>query len=106
MLDKEIVKQIAKERIIILFEQAEKIQESNPKFLRKYIKLLRKISAHYKVKIPKEIKNNICRNCNNILIPGKTSTIRLVSSKKYIAKKCLVCGNEIHIFYKNKPKKR
>ncbi|MGC8688326.1 MAG: ribonuclease P protein component 4 [Candidatus Micrarchaeia archaeon] len=100
--NKKIIKQIASERIIILFGLAEEMQELNPEFSRRYIKLLRKISEHYKVKIPKEIKNNICRNCNAVLIPGKTSTIRLVSSKKYIAKRCLICGNEIHIFYKNK----
>ncbi|MGC8572046.1 MAG: ribonuclease P protein component 4 [Candidatus Micrarchaeia archaeon] len=100
--NKNIIKQIAEERIEILFDEAQKKYHKNPDLAKKYIKNMIKISSHYKVKIPKSIKNNICRKCNNLLIPGYNTSIRIVSSKEYIAKKCLSCGNELHIFYKNK----
>ncbi|MCL5433432.1 MAG: ribonuclease P [Candidatus Marsarchaeota archaeon] len=103
--NKNIIKQIAAERIEILFNEAQKMHYKNSELSKKYIKNMKMISSHYKVKIPKDIKKNICRKCNNILIPGYNSSIRIASSKGYIIKKCLSCGNELHIFYKNKLKK-
>jgi len=97
---KELIKQIARERIEILFKQAGEMQNRNQELSKKYVRLIKRLSSHYKVGIPKEIKNNICRKCNLVLIPGSTASIKIVSSRGYIAKKCLSCGNEIHIFYK------
>jgi ribonuclease P protein subunit RPR2 len=93
----EAIREIAHERIKILHKLA-KI-ESSPELSRKYIKLAREISRHYKVKIENDIKRQICKKCNSVLIPGKSVSIRLASSKRYVVYKCLNCGAEQHIHY-------
>ncbi|MCL5239220.1 MAG: ribonuclease P [Candidatus Marsarchaeota archaeon] len=66
---------------------------------KRYVDLARRISQHYKVSIPKELKQRVCRNCGNFLVPGVNCTVRLVSSRGYAAYVC-ECGEERHIFYK------
>jgi ribonuclease P protein subunit RPR2 len=96
---KALVKKIAEERIGILFEMAEGSLKGNAALSKRYVTSLRKISSHYKVKVPKKIRNAICTRCNVVLSPGFNSTVRVVSSHRYIAYKCNGCGKEIHIRY-------
>lgn len=83
-------KRIAKERIEILFELARKSLEKYPERSKRYVELLRKIGLRYNIRLRKNIKRSICKNCNQLLIPGKTATVRL--NKKTIIVKCLECG--------------
>lgn len=98
-----IVKEIAIQRIITLFRLArERTKEDTKKskeLAKRYVKIAKNLSTHYKVKIPQEIKNAICKKCSNVLIPGLNCKVRLASSKKYIIYLCS-CGEEKHIFYK------
>lgn len=101
MLDsrRELIKQIASERIRVLFELAEKSVKDEPGLSHRYVASLRKISTHYKVKVPKKLGNQICTKCNLVLSPGITSTVRIASSKGYVVYKCNSCGKETHIRY-------
>ena len=103
MLDnkKELAKSIASERIEILFSLAEHSVKDSPEFSARYIRLMRRISAHYKVTLPKKIKNYVCTRCDILLYPGITATVRVVSSSGYIAYKCKKCGRESHIRYQS-----
>ncbi|MDE1857115.1 MAG: ribonuclease P [Candidatus Micrarchaeota archaeon] len=94
-----LVKQIAEERIVTLFGLAEKAAPEDRKLSSKYVKYLRRIAAHYKVGMPKGIRDRICTRCNLVLVPGITSTVRIASSKGYVAYKCDSCGSERHIHY-------
>ncbi|MGB9732571.1 MAG: ribonuclease P protein component 4 [Candidatus Micrarchaeia archaeon] len=99
----ELIEDIAQERINRLLELAEERALENTSFSlklsKRYVELARRISMHYKVKISKEKKERICKNCNNFLVPGINCTVRLASSKKFVVYKC-ECGAEKHIFYK------
>ncbi len=93
-------RKIAWERIQILFQLAlEEGRKGNLERARRYVEHMRNLSQKYKVRLPKEIKMYFCKKCNSILIPGKTSQVRL--KKKKIVIKCLNCGN-----YKRYPYKR
>lgn len=94
-----IVAGIASERIVILFSLAKDAYDSDPELSRKYIKLIRRIGRHYKIKLSKEVKAGTCSKCNTVFMPGKSCTIRLVSGKKYKAIRCLNCGSETHVHY-------
>ena len=97
---KELIKQVGNERIQILFNAAEKRTEIGDAALAKgYIKRLRKISTHYKIKLSKEMKNRICKKCNALLIPGKTCSVRVVSVHRYVSYECNDCKCQTHIFY-------
>lgn len=99
MHSRSVVEEIAKERIAVLFGLAQKTASERPEFSHKYVKTLRQISSHYKVQIPKKMRAQICTNCSIILAPGINATVRVVSSKRYVAYKCNRCGRERHIPY-------
>jgi len=82
--------QIAKERIHILFNLAEKEFRKHPERARRYVELARKMGLRYNVRL-KELKRRFCRSCNSLLIPGLSSEIKMDSKnnvKIIICKKC------------------
>lgn len=93
-----IVSVIAKQRIQILYDMASENAVKNPDLSKNYIRELKRISAHCRQKLPKYIKNKICKSCGSFLIGGFNSYVRL-SNKKYIVILCN-CGKQKHIFYK------
>jgi ribonuclease P protein subunit RPR2 len=91
---------IAKERIEILFGLAEKEFKKYPERSRRYIQLARKIGLRYNVRLPKEVKRKFCKNCNSLLIPGRTEQVRIDSKTKTVARKCLKCNKVCRYPYK------
>ncbi|MBI2498756.1 ribonuclease P [Candidatus Woesearchaeota archaeon] len=83
MIPKSKQKQIAKERIETLFNEAKKSSKNNLELANRYVTLARKISMKYKVKIPLGYKRFICKYCYSYLIPGRTLRAR-VKNKKLI----------------------
>lgn len=78
---------IAKERIELLFEEAEKTEDE--KLKNRYVELARKIAMKYNVKIPKPLKRRFCKYCYNFFIPGKN--VQIKTKNKYLMIKCLNC---------------
>ncbi|MBW2980806.1 ribonuclease P [Candidatus Woesearchaeota archaeon] len=74
-------KKIAKERIAILFEQAEKAFKKEPKLSNRYIKLARTIGMKCKVRIPTKLKRRFCKHCYCYLVPGKNCRVRTHEGK-------------------------
>jgi len=89
MLPKQKIKEIAKERIEILFKEADKIYKKSIKLADRYIELARKIAMKAKVKIPIIYKRKFCKHCYAYLIPGKTSRVRI--HKHRVIYYCLKC---------------
>ena len=84
-------KKIAEERIEILFNLAKKEIRKNPERSKRYVELARKIGMRYNVRIAKQLKRTFCKVCNTILIPGRTSSVRIDSKTKSIIVKCRNC---------------
>jgi ribonuclease P protein subunit RPR2 len=80
---------IAKERIEILFRQAEENFKKHPERSRRYVELARKIGLRYNVRFSKELKMKFCKNCNSLLIPEVSSQVRV--EKKTLIIKCKKC---------------
>ena len=95
-----LIKEIAAERIRILYDLAIERAAKDVTLSTEYVKTLRRLSAHYKVRIPDDIKDRICKKCNLVLVPGLTAGVRLASSKGYVVYTCKRCKTENHIFYK------
>lgn len=91
---------IAKERIQILFDLAEKEFTKHPERSRRYVELARKIGLRYNIRFPKKIKRKFCKECNTLLKPGTTSQVRIESKKKTIVIKCLKCNRIYRYPYK------
>ncbi|MDE1761889.1 MAG: ribonuclease P [Candidatus Micrarchaeota archaeon] len=97
------VNEVALDRIHRLFELAQqrtkKGDSDSRRLAKRYVKIANKISTHYKVRMPNDIRERICKKCGNVFVTGLNCTVRLASSKGYVAYKC-ECGAETHVFYK------
>ena len=82
-------KKIAKQRIIFLFEKADEVYSENQGLAKRYCTLARKIAMKSRVRIPRELKRRICKNCYTFLVPGKNCRIRSKEGHMvYLCKEC------------------
>jgi ribonuclease P protein subunit RPR2 len=93
-------KQIALERIQILFEQAGKRFKKDPFLSNRYVSLARKIAMKYKVKIPSELKKQFCKHCYKYLVPSVNCRVRLQKGK--VVYYCLNCKKYMRFPYRKK----
>jgi ribonuclease P protein subunit RPR2 len=96
------MRDIAKERVDILFNLAMKEFSKNSSRSHRYVELARNISKKYNIKIPKKWNRSYCKTCYNFLLLGENSNVRLVSSEVHI--KCHECNNVMIIPYKKEKK--
>ena len=83
---------VANERIEILIDQAQQMVEKNEQLSKRYVSLARKISERTKVRIPRETKRYLCKNCGIALVPGRNARVRLHAAKSGLVITCLSCG--------------
>ena len=88
---------IAKERIVILFDEAAKAVKEDPELAKRYMKLAKRIGMRYNVRLEK-MRWKFCKYCYNFFLPGKTCTQRLKNGKINI--KCLSCNKVIRYPYR------
>jgi len=99
-------KQIAKQRIQTLIQQAKKTHQQNPNLATNYIKTARKIAMAAKTPLPPEIKNQICKKCNTLLTHGQNCRARTQQKRQpHIVITCLTCGHQKRINLKPKKEK-
>ena len=82
-------KEIAKERVQILFKQAEDNFSKNKSLANRYITLARKVAMKVKIRIPLELKRKFCKHCYKFLMPGINSRVRTRDGKVIIS--CFEC---------------
>jgi ribonuclease P protein subunit RPR2 len=87
------VKQIARHRIQILFEQATRTFKENPEKAQNYLLTAKKIAMAARVRLPEGYKRRVCKKCGNLLVPGKSCRVRIKSKREpHVALTCLKCG--------------
>ena len=80
--NKKYQKSIAKNRIIKLFNLAEKKALSgNLNLANRYIEIARRISMRNLVRIPNKFKRRFCKHCYCYLLPNTNCRIRLHNKK-------------------------
>ncbi|NIO19275.1 MAG: ribonuclease P [Candidatus Aenigmarchaeota archaeon] len=84
---------LAKERISILFEQAEKEFRKHPERSKRYVELARRIGMRYNVRIPKNLRRRFCKKCLSYLKPGVNCRVRMRKDRQAVVVTCSVCGN-------------
>lgn len=93
-------KQIALERIRILFKQAEEEFNNDPELSDRYVQLARKLSMKYKIPIPRELKRKFCRHCYSYLKPPVNCRIRVNKGK--VIYYCRNCRKYMRFLHKKK----
>lgn len=86
---------IARERIQILFDEAEK---ADPKLARRYVELARKIGMRYNVRIPRDLKRKYCKHCHAFLRFGANAKHSV--RKGVVTIKCFSCNKTMHYPYR------
>ncbi|HYB84800.1 MAG TPA: ribonuclease P protein component 4 [archaeon] len=87
------VKEIARERIGILFTQARKAFRDDPQLAKRYVELARKVGMKAGVRLTREQKSRICKGCGSFLVPGVNCRVRTRSEYgTTVLVTCLECG--------------
>jgi len=85
---------IAQQRIRILYKQAKHVYPRDPELSRRYTRLLKRISMRTRTRLPREIRQGICRKCGTVLIPGVSSHTRVRQRREpHVATTCHTCGH-------------
>jgi ribonuclease P protein subunit RPR2 len=82
-------KEIARERIKKLFEEANTVFLEDKKLANKYIKLARKIAMKFNLRLPRGYKRKFCKYCYSYLKPGVNLRVR--TKDKKVVYYCLEC---------------
>lgn len=88
-------------RINYLYQLSTVLGEQCPGLSSVYNSMLKGICQKNLLKMDPEMKRNICKRCNTMLIPGKTVTCRTIKKSKGMIKwTCTFCGKS-KMFRKN-----
>ncbi|PWR76109.1 ribonuclease P protein component 4 [Methanospirillum stamsii] len=83
-------RQIALERIRILFDKADEFLSWDSEFSNRCIRHACLIAMKERIRIPLPLKRRYCRVCKTYLVPGKTGRVRIDRGRVIIT--CLSCG--------------
>jgi ribonuclease P protein subunit RPR2 len=97
-------KKISKERILKLFEEAEKAK-GKPGYAKRYVDMAVKISMRYNVSIPSSLKRRFCRECHAYLVSGNSS-VRTNPGQKAVIVKCGECGHVMRYPYRRERERK
>jgi ribonuclease P protein subunit RPR2 len=92
---KQKVKQIAREHIDALVENA--LREKDDNLAAKQARLAKKIAMHQRIRLPYEIRQLYCKKCKAFIVPGRTSRVRVGRAKtRAVRITCLKCDHTYH----------
>ncbi len=97
-------KELALERINVLFQQAKEQFNKKPYLSDRYVKLAREIAMKCKVKIPSVLKRRFCKHCHSYFVPSKNLRVRVQRGKAIYY--CLNCKKYMRFPYRKRVQKK
>ena len=94
------VKQLARERIVNLFQKAEDVYREDKALANRYVEIARKIAMKAQAGIPSNLKKKFCRKCYVYLVPGANCRVRIRNKK--LVYYCMQCKNYTRFPYNKK----
>ena len=98
-------KETVRERVRILFRQAENEFRAHPERSHRYVGMAVKLCMRYNVNMPPELRKRFCKSCKSYLVPGENSRIRTSPAQKAVIVTCLECGSVSRHPYRREKKK-
>lgn len=84
-------RQIARERIVTLRDLAATMALAGDfGHADRYVQLARRLGMRYNVRLPRDLRARICRECDRYLLPGVTCSVRVHRGR--IRTTCTYCG--------------
>jgi ribonuclease P protein subunit RPR2 len=97
------LKQVAQQRIEILFGQAAAVSKTNPKLAAEYVKCAQKVAMSARFPLPTEYKRRVCKHCGFLLVEGFNVRVRIQQKREpHIVVTCLNCGYNSRIMLRKK----
>ncbi len=90
-----LTKQVARERIEVLFGQAMAAFPEHPERSNRYVALARRIAMRQRVRIPRQYRRRFCHHCYAFLVPGQNLRVRV--QRGNVVMTCLVCRKQTRI---------
>ena len=101
-----VAKQIALQRVHILFCLARKVVHEDPELAQRYVEIARKIAMGTKLRLPREYRRLVCRHCKSFILPGVNCRVRTQSRREpHVVITCLNCGKHSRMPLKSREKK-
>lgn len=97
--------QIAKERIEILFREAQTMFSRSRELASRYVFLARKIAMKFNLKLPSEYRRRYCHKCYSYLVPGENCKVRTNPATQSVERTCGECGHVNRFGYSKEKKK-
>ncbi len=86
-------KDMGMQRINRLFELAYDEFKNHPERSNRYVQLARRIGMRYRIRLPREMKQKICKHCHVYLVEGSNARTRLQGT--HITTTCIHCGKQM-----------
>ena len=104
---KSYVKQIARQRIQVLFQQAKQVCRDNPQLSSRYVETARKIAMAARIRLPTVYRRQICKNCNMLFVQGYNCRVRIKQKREpHVVVTCLNCGYQTRLLLRKKKEKQ
>jgi ribonuclease P protein subunit RPR2 len=92
------IKQIAKQRIELLFAQAKKVRKTDPQMATQYVTNAKRIAMAARLRLPIEFRRQTCKQCNTLFVHGVNCRVRVKQKREpHVVITCLNCGNQTRI---------
>ncbi|MCJ7479390.1 MAG: ribonuclease P [Candidatus Nanohaloarchaeota archaeon QJJ-7] len=82
--------EIARERIELLFEQAEEAFPDRKDRADRYVEIARNIAMTFNLSVPEDHRSDFCSNCYSYVKPGQNARLRVEGGVKKVT--CEECG--------------
>jgi ribonuclease P protein subunit RPR2 len=106
MMKQGSIKDIARQRVEILFTQAKSVAKANPKLAAQYIASARRIAMAAKIRLPLEFRRTTCKECNVLFMHGVNCRVRVKQKREpHVVVTCLNCGKQTRYMLKKKVQK-
>jgi len=86
-------KMVAKERIDVLFTQAQNAFPEHPERSNRYVALARRIAMRQRVHIDREFRRQFCHHCYAYLVPGQNMRVRVHRGNVVVT--CGICNKKM-----------
>ncbi len=91
-------RQIAQDRIRMLFELAKEKIQKEPELAHRYVAIARKIAMRARLKLPAEYRRMVCRHCKSFIYPGVNCRVRVQQKREpHMVVTCQLCGETTRI---------
>ena len=88
-----MVKDLASQRIDELMRLAIQTAPKDLDLANRYVEMATKLATRHRVRLPTTWKRLVCRKCKSLLIPGRTSRVRMRQNRSpHTTVTCLRCG--------------